>query len=220
MVSMLVGKKIGMTQVWNKDGDVQPVTVIKLGPNRVVQVKTKDGKDGYNAVQLGFEELPNKNGGKGALRANKPMAGHFAKTKVPVQRVLREARLEDGEKSIPEAGSVLKVDQVFNVATKVDVTGTTKGRGFAGCMKRHKFGGGRATHGSKNHREPGAIGQNQTGHCIIRGKRLPGQMGAAPRTVRNLDVVKIEAEHDLLYVKGAIPGPRNGYVVVRKAVRV
>lgn len=219
MVTELVGKKIGMTQVWSKDGDVQPVTVIKLGPNRVVQVKTKDGKDGYNAVQLGFEELPNKNGGKGAVRANKPMAGHFAKTKVPVQRVLRETRLDDA-KALPEAGSMLKVDQVFTGTTLVDVTGTTKGRGFAGCMKRHKFQGGRKTHGSKNHREPGAIGQNQTGHCIIRGKRLPGHMGAVQRTARNLEVIKIEGDQDLIYVKGAIPGPRNGYVVVRKAVRV
>jgi large subunit ribosomal protein L3 len=133
-------------------------------------------------------------------------------------RRLGECRMDDA-KAMPAAGDVLKVSEVFDGVKLVDVIGTTKGRGFAGCIKRHKFGGGRATHGSKNHREPGAIGQNQSGHAIIRGKRLPGHMGAARRTTRNLEVVKIEADHDLLYVKGSVPGPKNGYVVVRKAVR-
>lgn len=218
MVTMLLGKKLAMTQIWDKDGNVQPVTVIQAGPCRVVQVKTKDGKDGYSAVQIGFEDLPARNGGKGTARVNKALLGHFEKVKVPAQRMLRECRLDDA-KSLPEAGAVLKVGEVFDGVKHVDVIGTTKGRGFAGCMKRHKFGGGRATHGSKNHREPGAIGQNQSGHNIIRGKRLPGHMGDVRRTIRNLEVVKIEGEHDLLYIKGAIPGPRNGYVVVRKAVR-
>jgi large subunit ribosomal protein L3 len=218
MVKMLVGRKLGMTQIWNKDGDVQPVTVIKVGPCRVVQVKAKDGKDRYAAVQLGFEELPAKNGGKGDSRLPKPMLGHFKKHGSPAFRVLRECRM-DGAKAMPEAGAVLKVDQVFGSATRVDVTGTTKGRGFAGCMKRHKFGGGRATHGSKNHREPGAIGVNQSGHPIIKGKRMPGRMGFARRTTRNLEVVKVEAEHDLLFVKGPVAGPKNGLVLVKHAVR-
>lgn len=219
MVTLLLGKKIGMTQVWDKDGNIQPVTVIQAGPCRVVQVKTKAGKDGYDAVQLGFMDMPARNGGKGTPRANKPMLGHFEKAKVPAQRHLRECRLEDGAKQVPEVGATLKVDQVFNGVKLVDIVGTTKGRGFAGCMKRHKFGGGRATHGSKNHREPGAIGQNQSGHCIIRGKRLPGHMGDAQRTMRNLEIVKIEGDQDLIYVKGPVPGPRNGVVVVRKARR-
>ena len=218
MVTLLIGKKIGMTQIWDKDGNIQPVTVIQTGPCRVVQVKTKASKDGYDAVQLGFEDMPARNGGKGTPRANKPTLGHFARAKVPAMRHLRECRLDD-TKQVPELGAVLKVDQVFNGVKQVDVIGTTKGRGFAGCIKRHKFGGGRATHGSKNHREPGAIGQNQSGHNIIRGKRLPGHMGDARRTMRNLDVVKIEGEQDLLYVKGPVPGPRNGVVVVRAAGR-
>jgi large subunit ribosomal protein L3 len=217
MVTLLLGKKIGMTQVWDKDGNVQPVTVIKAGPCRVVQVKTKASKDGYDAVQLGFEDLPARNGGKGTPRVNKPLLGHFEKFKVPVMRHLRECRLEEGAKQVPETGAVLKVNEVFDGVKTVDVIGTTKGRGFAGCMKRHKFQGGRATHGSKNHREPGAIGQNQSGHAIIRGKRLPGHMGDVQRTMRNLEVVKIEGDLDLIYVKGPVPGPRNGVVVVRHA---
>jgi large subunit ribosomal protein L3 len=221
MVSMLLGRKIAMTQVWDKDGNVQPVTVIKCGPCRVVQVKKKDEKDGYAAVQLGFEEIPAKQGkdGKpGDARANKPMLGHFKKHGAPVMRELREVRV-DGEKNIPAQGDILKVDAVFGKTTRVDVIGTTKGRGFQGCMKRHKFQGGRATHGSKNHREPGAIGQNQWGHHIIKGKRLPGHFGDVKRTTRNLVVVKIEAEHDLIYVAGPVAGARNGLVFVRQAVR-
>jgi large subunit ribosomal protein L3 len=209
----LVGRKIGMTQVWNKDGDVQPVTVIKVGPCKVVQVKAKDGKDGYAAIQLGFEELTAKNGGKGDARLNKPMMGHFKKHGGQAFRVLRECRT-DGKKSAPEAGAVLKVD-IFANTKKVDVIGVTKGRGFSGCMKRHKFQGGRATHGSKNHREPGAIGVNQSGHPIIKGKRMPGRFGFVQRTTRNLDVVKVEVEHDLIYVKGPVAGPKTGLVLVR-----
>jgi large subunit ribosomal protein L3 len=226
MVTTLLGKKIGMTQVWDKDGNVKPVTVIQAGPCRVVQVKTKDGKDRYNAVQLGLVDMPARNGGKGTPRLNKAMLGHFGhsekKTKTPLvpTRHLREVRLADDAKNIPERGSTLKVGEVFNGVTVVDVIGTTKGRGFTGCMKRHKFQGGRATHGSKNHKEPGAIGQNQSGHCIIRGKRLPGHFGNVQRTTRNLEVVKIENDQDLIYVAGPVPGPRNGLVLVRKARRV
>lgn len=218
MISTLVGRKVGMTQVWDKDGNIQVVTVIKAGPCRVVQVKTQDGKDKYAAVQLGFEERPAKNGGKGDPRVNKPLGGHFKKHASPAFNVLRECRT-DGEKQVPAQGDVLKVDQVFGQVKKVDVQGVTKGRGFAGCMKRHKFGGGRASHGSKNHREPGAIGVNQSGHAIIKGKRMPGHMGAVNRTTRNLEVVKVEAEHDLLYVKGPVPGPNTGLVLIKKAVR-
>ncbi len=218
MVTALLGRKLRMTQLWDQDGNVKPVTVIQAGPCRVVQVKGKDGRESYTAAQLGFEELPNKNGGKGDPRVNKPMLGHFKKHGTTPYRVIREVRTADA-KSLPESGALLKVDQVFAGVKRVDVIGTSKGRGFAGCIKRHKFGGGRATHGSKNHREPGAIGQNQSGHSIIRGKRLPGHFGHAKRTVRNLEVVKVEGEHDLLYVQGAIPGPPGGLVYVRKSIR-
>jgi len=218
VVSMLLGKKLSMTQVWDDAGACLPVTVIEAGPCQVVQVKAKDGKDGYGAVQLGFDAMPNKNAGKGDPRVNKPTLGHFERHDAEPHRHLREYRLKDGE-SAPEAGAVLKVDEVFKDVAKVDVVGTTKGRGFAGTIKRHGFSRGPKTHGSKNYREPGAVGAGTTPGRIIRGKPMPGHYGAERRTVRNLDVVKIEGEQNLIYVKGAIPGPRGGLVVVRKAVR-
>lgn len=217
MISTLLGKKLSMTQLWDENGDVQPVTVIQAGPCQVVQVKTKDGKDGYDAVQIGFEVLPARNGGKGDARVDKALAGHFKRHGTEAQRHLREIRLHGG--TAPEAGSVLKVDEVFKGVAKVDVIGTSKGRGFAGTVKRHNFTTGPKTHGSKNYREPGSTGSNQTPGHVMKGKRMPGHMGNVRRTVRNLQVVKIEGDQNLIYVKGAVPGPNGGLVMVRKAVR-
>lgn len=217
MISTLLGKKLSMTQLWDENGDVQPVTVIQAGPCQVVQVKTKDGKDGYDAVQIGFEDCPARNGGKGDPRVSKAEAGHFKRHGADAKRHLREIRIQGG--SAPEAGSVLKVDEVFKGVAKVDVIGTSKGRGFQGCVKRHSFTTGPKTHGSKNYREPGSTGSNQTPGHVMKGKRMPGQMGNVRRTTRNLQVVKIEGEQNLIYVKGAVPGPNGGLVMVRKAVR-
>lgn len=216
MVPALLGKKLNMTQIWTESGDCVPVTLIQAGPCTVVQVKSKDGKDGYDAVQIGFDELKKRKGGEGDYRADKPTLGHFGKHGgAAPHRTLREVRLDGGE--VPEAGAVLKVDEVFDGVSKVDVVGTTKGRGFAGCIKRHNFQRGPKTHGSKNYREPGSTGGATTPGHVHKGKRMAGQYGNARRTVSNLDVVKVEGEHGLLYVKGAIPGPRGSTVLVRKA---
>lgn len=217
MIDMLLGRKLAMTQIWDEEGNVAPVTVLHVGPCPVVQVKQKDGKDHYDAVQLGFEEMPARNGGKGDPRANKPMQGVFKKAGLTPQRFLREVRLSDGQKA-PEVGAVMKVDQVFQGVKTVDVIGTSRGRGFQGCVRRHGFGGGRRSHGSKNHREPGATSSNQTPSRQLKGKRLPGQFGNKRATALNLDIVKIEGEQNLLYVRGAVPGPKGGFVLVRKSV--
>lgn len=215
MVSALLGKKLSMTQFWQEDGTCVPVTLIQTGPCTVVQVKSKDGKDGYDAVQLGFGELKKRKKGEGDYRANKPTLGHFDKNGVAPHHMLREVRI-DGD--APEAGTVLKVEEVFKDCAKVDVVGTSKGRGFAGCIKRHNFQRGPKTHGSKNYREPGSTGPGTTPGHVHKGKKMAGHYGAERVTVRNLDVVKVEGEQNLLYVKGAVPGPRGGTVLVRRAV--
>ncbi|MBL4847199.1 MAG: 50S ribosomal protein L3 [Planctomycetes bacterium] len=215
-LSALLGKKLSMTQVWDDSGNVVPVTVLQIGPCQVVQVKTADGKDGYDAVQLGYDPIPARKGGAGDPRANKPTRGHFARHGAEAHRTIKEVRLASGE-TAPEAGSVLKVGDVFEGVSVVDVVGTSKGRGFAGCIKRHNFTTGPKTHGSKNYREPGSTGAGTSPGHVTKGKRMPGHMGAVRKTVRNLQVVKIEAEHNLLYVKGAVPGPRGGTILVRKA---
>lgn len=218
VVEALLGKKLSMTQIWDKDGTVHPVTLVEAGPCQVVQVKTKDGKDHYDAVQIGFDQLTKKNGGKGDYRCNKPTLGHYTAHGATPHRVLRELRLNLGKgETAPEKGTVLKVDEVFKDIDKVDVVGTTKGRGFTGCVKRHNFSTGPKTHGSKNYREPGSTGAGTTPGHVIKGKRMPGHYGAERVTVRNLPVVKIEPEQNLIYIRGAIPGPRGGTVLIRKA---
>lgn len=217
MIDMLLGRKVAMTQIWDEEGNVSPVTVLHVGPCPVVQVKQKDGKDRYDAIQLGFDEMPARDGGKGDPRANKPMLGVFKKAGLTPQRFLREVRLSEGQKA-PEVGTVIKVDQVFEGGKSVDVIGTSRGRGFSGVIRRHGFGGGRGSHGSKSQREPGATSSNQTPSRQLKGKRLPGQYGNKRATARNLTVVKVEAEQNLLYVRGAVPGPKGGFVLVRKAV--
>jgi large subunit ribosomal protein L3 len=218
VVEALLGKKLSMTQIWDKDGTVVPVTLVEAGPCQIVQIKTKDGKDGYDAVQIGFQELHKKNAGKGDYRCNKPMLGHYNAHSATPHRTLKELRLDLKKgQSAPEKGTVLKVEDVFKGVTAVDVVGTSKGRGFAGCVKRHNFTTGPKTHGSKNYREPGSTGAGTTPGRVIRGKRMPGHYGAERVTVRNLRVVKIEPEQNLIYIRGAIPGPRGGTVLVRKA---
>lgn len=210
MVNGIIGKKIGMTQIYQEDGTAVPVTVIKAGPCVVVQRKTAS-KDGYDAVQLGLvEEKPPK-------KVNKPMRGHFAKAGVPPTRILREFRLED-EAETPRVGDHVLVDQ-FAPGDLVHVVGTTKGRGFAGFIKRHRFAGGEATHGSMFHRRPGSIGASSFPSRVWPGQRMAGHMGTARQTIKNLRVMHVDPEKHLLVVKGSVPGPNGGYVLIKKARR-
>jgi large subunit ribosomal protein L3 len=209
MVTGIIGKKVGMTQVFGADGVVTPVTVIKAGPCVVVQAK-QAARDGYEAVQLGLvEEKP--------LKANKPTAGHFKKAGVPPTRLRREVKVAKGA-TAPTAGEQVLVSGVFNAGEFVDVIGTSKGHGFQGVVKRHNFRGGAATHGSMFHRAPGSIGASSYPSRVVKGMRAAGHMGSDRVTVRNLKVVSVDAENHLLLVDGAVPGARGGYVVVRKAV--
>ena len=212
MISGIIGRKVGMTQLFAEDGTVTPVTVIKAGPCVVVQTKSAAGRDGYNAVQLGFvEDKPIR-----LKNVSKPLRGHFEKTGggTPPTRVLREFRLT-GE---PEAaiGDQIKVD-VFADGDKIDVIGKSKGRGFAGTIKRHNFQRGPESHGSMNVRAPGSIGQSAYPSRVIKGMRSSGHMGDARVTVQNLTVAKVDVENNLLMVRGAIPGPNGGLVMVKKA---
>lgn len=200
-----------MSRLFVEDGRSIPVTILEVGGNRVAQVKTVE-KDGYAAVQVAV-------GARRPSRVTKPMAGHYAKAGVEAGRGLWEFRLDAGEGAELAPGAELKLD-IFQVGQKVDVQGTTIGKGFAGVMKRHGFGGGRASHGnSLSHRAPGSIGQNQSPGRVFPGKRMAGQMGNVTRTQQNLEVVRVDAERNLLLVKGAVPGPRGGDVVIRPAVK-
>jgi large subunit ribosomal protein L3 len=205
MVRALLGKKLGMTRLFGEGGRSIPVTVIKVGPCYVVQKKTLE-KEGYNAVQLGFEV-------KKENKVNKPLLGHFKKAGTSCFAYLREVKVEDP--SGLEVGQEFRVD-LFNIGDKVNVRGISKGRGFQGTVKRWGFGGGRASHGSKFHRAPGSIGCNTTPGRVIKGRRLPGRMGASSTTIRNLDVVDVRPELDILVVKGAVPGARNGLLEIMK----
>lgn len=207
----LVGKKVGMSQVFTADGAAVPVTVVLVDPNRITQVKDA-GRDGYRAVQVTI-------GSRRPGRVTKAMAGHFTKANVAPGRGLWEFRLDDGEGDGLAAGGEIKVD-IFAVGQKVDVQGTTIGKGFAGVIKRHHFGGGRASHGnSLSHRAPGSIGQRQTPGRVFPGKKMAGHMGNVTRTQQNLEVVQVDAERNLLLVKGAVPGPKGTDVIIRAAVK-
>lgn len=197
-----------MTQVFRPDGQVVPVTLLKAGPCVVVQRKTP-ATDGYDAVQLGLVEF--------ARKPNKPMAGHYKKSGAEGVKFVREFKLKNGAGDA-KAGDRILVDQ-FKVKDKVDVTGVSKGRGFAGVMKRHGFGGGDATHGSMFHRAPGSIGASSYPSRVFPGTRMAGQMGDAQVTVRNLEVIDVDTEDNVLMVKGAVPGPNGAYVIVRRAKR-
>jgi large subunit ribosomal protein L3 len=209
MVNGIIGKKIGMTQLFLEDGSVEPATVIQAGPCVVVQAKAT-GTDGYEAVQLGLvEERP--------LKANKPTAGHFKKASVPATRVRREVKVAKGAEA-PKPGDQVVVGTVFQSGERVDVVGTSKGHGFQGVVKRHHFGGGAATHGSMFHRAPGSIGASSYPSRVVKGMRMAGHMGQDRVTVRNLKVLRIDADNNLLVVRGAVPGANGGYVLIKKAV--
>jgi len=208
MVTGIIGKKLGMSQVFGADGVVTPVTVLKAGPCVVVQRKGAQA-DGYEAVQLGLvEERPAK--------VNRPTAGHYKKAGVPPTRVRREVGLTAGGEALKAGDQVLV--SVFADGDTVDVIGTSKGRGFQGVVKRHHFRGGAATHGSMFHRAPGSIGASSYPSRVIKGMRAAGHMGSDRVTVRNLRVVKVDSEHNLLLVRGAVPGATGGYVIIRRAV--
>ncbi|MCU4676372.1 50S ribosomal protein L3 [Catenovulum sp. 2E275] len=207
----LVGRKVGMTRIFTEDGASVPVTVIEVEANRVTQVKTVE-TDGYRALQV-------TTGTKKANRVNKPTAGHFAKANVEAGRGLWEFRLGDNEGEGIEVGAEIKVDILTDV-NKVDVTGTSKGKGFAGAIKRWNFHRQDMTHGnSLSHRAPGSIGQNQSPGKVFKGKKMSGHMGAERVTTQNLEVVRIDAERNLVLVKGAIPGATNSDVIVKPAVK-
>lgn len=207
----LMGRKRGMTRVFTDAGESVPVTVIEAMPNRVTQVKGAE-TDGYRAVQVSFGE-------RKPSRLAKPLTGHYAKAKVAPGEALVEFRLADGEGAELAAGAELKVD-MFEAGQVVDVTGTTIGKGFAGTMKRHNFAGGPASHGaSVFHRAPGSIGQRQTPGRVFPGKRMSGHMGAVRRTTENLRVVRVDAERNLLLIRGAVPGAAGGQVIVRPSIK-
>ena len=207
----LVGRKAGMTRVFTDAGESVPVTVIEAVPNRVTQVRTLEA-DGYRALQVAV-------GDRKASHTNKPLTGHYSKVKVAPGKQLVEFRLNGEDLKDVAAGAELKVDQ-FEVGQVVDVTGTTIGKGFAGTMKRHNFGGLPATHGvSVSHRSPGSIGQRQTPGRVFKGKRMSGHMGQVRRTIENLSVVRIDAERNLILIRGAVPGAPGGQVIVRPSVK-
>jgi large subunit ribosomal protein L3 len=204
MVTTILGRKLGMTQVWSEDDKLLPVTVIEAGPCVVTQVKTVK-RDGYRAVQIGFGE---------AKKVNKPMQGHFDKARVEAKKYLAEIRLGEGDNF--KVGEKITVDTLAEVKT-VHVTGTSKGKGFAGVMKRHNFKGGPGGHGSHFHRAPGSVGQCATPSRVFKGLKLPGHMGSETVTVKNLEVVKIDSEQNLLIVKGAVPGGKGALLTIRMA---
>jgi large subunit ribosomal protein L3 len=207
----VIGRKRGMTRVFSAEGASVPVTVIEVEPNRVTQVKT-DAAAGYRALQM-------TTGRRRARRVAKPAAGHFAKAETNAGRLVKEFRLKDDEGGDIEVGAEIKAD-IFSPGQTVDVSGITIGKGYAGTIKRHHFRSQDATHGnSLSHRVPGSIGQNQTPGRVFPGKKMSGHLGAARRTIQNLEIVRVDAERNLLLIKGAVPGARGGDVVVRPAVR-
>jgi len=206
-ITEVIGRKIGMTQIFEKEeGNLIPVTLVQAGPCRIVQIKSLE-RDGYNAVQLGFEEEKKKN------RMKKPLVGHCRKGDQPLFRHLREVRLEDV--SGLEPGMEINAE-LFSAGDQVHVTGISNGKGFAGVMKRHGFGGGPKTHGSRFHRAPGSIGHCTVPNKIFKGRKMPGHMGTERVTVKNLDVVEVIPDQNLLVIKGAVPGAPNGILRIRK----
>jgi large subunit ribosomal protein L3 len=207
MMEGLLGKKLGMTQIYATDGRVVPVTVVQAGPCLVVQRRTSEN-DGYEAVQLGLvdERAPRS--------VSKPMQGHFAKAGVAAMRKIEEFRI--GAEEEYKAGDQVKAS-IFSEEDYVDVVANAKGKGFQGVMKRHGFSGGGATHGSMFHRAPGSIGQASDPSRVFPGIKLPGRMGGKPVTVKNLRVEKVDEEKNLIYLRGSVPGPRNGYIAIRRA---
>lgn len=205
----VLGRKLGMTQVFAEDGRLVPVTVIEAGPMVVTQIKNKE-TDGYEAVQVAFGEVKEK-------RVNKPLRGHFAKAGVGFKKFVREFKVED--LSAYSLAQEIKVD-VFEAGEKVDAIGTSKGKGFQGPIKRHNQSRGPMTHGSRYHRGPGSMGAASDPSRVFKGKKLAGHMGAERVTIQNLEVVKVDVEKNLILIKGAVPGPKKGLVVIKKAIKV
>ncbi|MDF1616015.1 50S ribosomal protein L3 [Petrocella sp. FN5] len=208
MQKAIIARKVGMTQIFMEDGALVPVTVLQAGPCTVVQVKTLDN-DGYSAVQIGFEDKKEKH-------TTQPLQGHFQKAGVTAKRVLKEFRLENAETF--EAGQAITAD-IFAVGDMIDVSGTSKGKGFQGNIKRHGQTRGPMAHGSKYHRRPGSMGQASSPSKVFKGKNLPGHMGAVKVTIQNLEVVRVDAEQNLILVKGAVPGPKKSILTIRDAVK-
>ncbi len=209
MNKFILGKKVGMTQVFNENGLSLPVTVIQAGPCPVVQKKSIEN-DGYTSLKVGFGEVAEK-------RLNKPDKGLFTKVKVPVRKYLREFRTDDVDKY--EVGQEIKVSDMFKDGDRIDVSGISKGKGFQGTIKRYGQKGGAETHGSMYHRRVGSMSANTSPARVFKGKKLPGHMGVDKITVQNLIVVKVDAERNLLLVKGAVPGPKGGLLVIRDTVK-
>ena len=203
----IIGKKVGMTQIFDENGYVIPVTVIEAGPCTVAQVKSVD-TDGYNAVQLGFGEIKDKH-------INKPEKGHFAKSKLAAKKHLREFRVESADVKV---GEEVKAD-VFAAGDKIDVQGTTKGKGFQGVIKRHGQSRGPMGHGSMYHRRPGSMGSTSTPGRVFKGKKLPGHMGVQTVTIQNLDVVRVDMDKNVLLVKGSVPGPKGAILKIKATVK-
>ncbi len=212
MITGLIGRKLGMTQIFGANGEVVPVTVLKAGPCVVVQRKTA-AKEGYESAQIGFVEFV-----KPKL-VNKPRGGHFKKAAVEPLKVLREVKLSAGDEST-KVGDRVGAADLFQVKEKVDIIGVSKGRGFAGSVKRHHFRGGDASHGSMFHRAPGSIGASSYPSRVWPGMRMAGHLGSDRVTVRNLEVVQVDADDNLVLVKGAVPGPAGAYVMIRRAKKV
>lgn len=208
MKKALLGKKVGMTQVFDENGRALPVTVIEITPNVVVQKKTMEN-DGYESIQVGFDDIAEK-------KVNKPKKGHFAKAKVATKRHLKEFRLEDTTSY--EVGQEIKVD-VFAVGEKVDISGVSKGKGFAGAIKRHNFHRGPMGHGSKYHRKAGSMGASSDPSRTFKGKKLPGHMGSVSTTVQNLEVVKVDLDKNAILVKGGVPGIRGSLIMIKDSVK-
>lgn len=206
MAPSLLGKKLGMSQMFSPEGEIIPITIINAGPCEVMQIKTME-KDGYSALQIGFDDRKKK-------RATKPAIGHAAKAGVEPKKFIREIRGDNGAEY--KVGQKLTVD-IFDGISKVDVTGITKGKGFAGVIKRWGFSGGPQTHGSTRHRTSGSIGAGTDPGRVIKGMRMAGRMGGKRCTTRNLSVIKIDSERNLLFVKGAVPGPNGCYLSVQKS---
>ena len=208
MKKAILATKVGMTQIFNEDGVLTPVTVLQAGPCIVTQVKTEEN-DGYSAVQVGYGDIREK-------LVNKPKKGHFAKAGVAPKRFLREFRFEDSENYT--VGQEIKVD-IFTAGDKIDATAKSKGKGFQGAIKRHGQSRGPMTHGSKYHRHAGSNGSATTPGRVFKGKHMPGRMGGVRVTIQNLEVVRVDAEKNLLLIKGAVPGPKKSLVVIREAVK-
>ncbi len=209
----LVGRKVGMTRIFTDDGESIPVTVLDVSNNRITQVKSP-AVDGYAAVQVAY-------GTRRATRVTKPLAGHYAQAGAEAGSILKEFRLDPAKAAEYSAGAVVTVESVFEAGQKVDVTGTTIGKGFAGTIKRHHFAGQRASHGnSLSHRAPGSTGMAQDPGRVFPGKKMAGHLGDVTRTVQNLDIVRVDAERGLLLVKGAVPGHKNAHIVVRPAIKM